>query len=70
MLPGGRRNIRYKPVSAKDTKENTEQLILAYKEARGDSFISQLLLIPCVILDFLCIRQFNGVLEREAPTSN
>lgn len=44
-----------------------EQLILAYQEARDNPNINQLLLIPCVILDFLCIHPFrdgNGRLSR------
>ena len=44
-----------------------EQLELAYLEARDDANINQLLLIPCVILDFLCIhplRDGNGRMSR------
>ena len=44
-----------------------EQLILAYMDARNDANINQLLLIPCVILDFLCIHPFrdgNGRMSR------
>ena len=44
-----------------------EQLELAYMEARADADINQLLLIPCVILDFLCIHPFrdgNGRMSR------
>lgn len=36
-------------------------------DARGDSVINQLLLIPCIILDFLCIHPFrdgNGRISR------
>lgn len=55
----GTRHIRFKPISASETKEAMEQLILAYIEASNDSSINSLLLIPCVILDFLCIHPFN-----------
>ena len=44
-----------------------EQLELAYMEARNDANINQLLLISCVILDFLCIHPFrdgNGRMSR------
>ena len=44
-----------------------EQLELAYMDARNDDNINQLLLIPCVILDFLCIHPFrdgNGRMSR------
>ena len=55
----GRRRIRFTPVPAADTKEAMEQMILAYMEARDNPRINQLLLIPCVVLDFLCIHPFN-----------
>ena len=63
----GNRKVRFTPTSAKETPEAMKQLILAYMEARGNSNINQLLLIPCVILDFLCIHPFsdgNGRISR------
>jgi Fic family protein len=63
----GHRKIRFKPVSALETPEAMEQLELAYLEARSDADINQLLLVPCVILDFLCIHPFrdgNGRMSR------
>lgn len=63
----GRRRIRFRPTPAAETREAMEQLELAYLEARSDSDINQLLLIPCVILDFLCIHPFrdgNGRMSR------
>ncbi|KAB0578399.1 Fic family protein [Fusobacterium naviforme] len=63
----GRRRIRFHPTSAADTPAEMEQLVLAYRESRDDPNINQLLLIPCVILDFLCIHPFrdgNGRLSR------
>ena len=63
----GKRRIRFKPTPASKTKEAMEQLILAYMEARDDYEINRLLLIPCVILDFLCIHPFsdgNGRMSR------
>lgn len=59
--------IRWMPTSAKDTDFAMKQLIFAYDDARCDSSINQLLLIPCVILDFLCIHPFddgNGRMSR------
>lgn len=55
----GNRRVRFKPTSAKETPKAMEQLILAYMDARSNSNINQLLLIPCVILDFLCIHPFK-----------
>lgn len=63
----GRRRVRFHPTSAKGTPDEMEQLVLAYQEARDNPNINQLLLIPCVILDFLCIHPFrdgNGRISR------
>ena len=63
----GKRKVRFRPTSAAETPDSIEQLILAYMEARDNSNINQLLLIPCVILDFLCIHPFrdgNGRMSR------
>lgn len=63
----GNRKIRFKPLLAKETPEAMNQLILAYIDASNNSNINQLLLIPCVILDFLCIHPFrdgNGRMSR------
>ena len=55
----GNRRVRFRPTPAAETRQTMEQLELAYMEARGDANINQLLLIPCVILDFLCIHPFR-----------
>ena len=55
----GKRRVRFHPISAADTPEEMEQLELAYMDARDNPNINQLLLIPCVILDFLCIHPFR-----------
>ncbi len=63
----GNRRVRFRPTPAAETAKAMEQLEFAYLEARGDSEINGLLLIPCVILDFLCIHPFrdgNGRLSR------
>ena len=63
----GNRHVRFRPTPARETPKAMEQLELAYLDARGDANINQLLLIPCVILDFLCIHPFrdgNGRMSR------
>ena len=63
----GNRKVRFRPTPADETTEAMEQLELAYMDARDDANINQLLLIPCVILDFLCIHPFrdgNGRMSR------
>ncbi len=63
----GNRSIRFKPTEASEVEGAMEQLELAYLEARDNANINQLLLIPCVVLDFLCIHPFrdgNGRMSR------
>lgn len=63
----GTTRIRFTPVKASETENAMEELVYAYMAARDDSEINQLLLIPCVILDFLCIHPFqdgNGRMSR------
>lgn len=63
----GTRRVRFKTVNAVDTPAAIEQMLLAYYDARQDSVIPDILLIPCVVLDFLCIHPFldgNGRVSR------
>lgn len=67
ISPDGTRSVRFRPTPASETEKAMEQLELAYMEARDNANINQLLLIPCVILDFLCIHPFrdgNGRMSR------
>lgn len=64
---GGNRRIRFTPTPASETPLAMEQMELAYREAQSNGNINQLLLIPCVILDFLCVHPFrdgNGRMSR------
>lgn len=63
----GESRVRWVPVSKEDTPKAMEELVEAYLLARGDYSINGLLLIPCFILDFLCIHPFqdgNGRMSR------
>lgn len=63
----GNRNVRFRPVPAAETKKAMEQMELAYMDALSSGATSELILIPCVILDFLCIHPFrdgNGRMSR------
>lgn len=63
----GRRSVRFKPVPAAETTDAMEQLVLAYMDAHDNPNVNQLLLVPCVVLDFLCIHPFgdgNGRVSR------
>ena len=63
----GNRKIRFIPTKAAETQASMQQLIYAFMDANNDSGINKLLLIPCFILDFLCIHPFsdgNGRMSR------
>lgn len=67
LAPDGTRSVRFRPTPAAETKAAMEQLVLAYLQASSNAHINQLLLIPCVVLDFLCIHPFqdgNGRMSR------
>lgn len=67
ILPDGTRSVRFRPVTAAETPAAMEQLLLAYQDARDDMGVNGLLLIPCFILDFLCVHPFadgNGRMSR------
>ncbi|MDR1101409.1 MAG: Fic family protein [Clostridiales bacterium] len=63
----GSRSVRFQPISSQDTPKAMEQLILAFIDARQNDRINGLFLIPCFVLDFLCIHPFldgNGRISR------
>ena len=63
----GYRRVRFEPTPALETKETMNQLLLAYMEARNNASINSLLLIPCFVMDFLCVHPFtdgNGRMSR------
>ena len=63
----GKRRVHFRPLSARETPEAMEQMILSYTEASCDAGINNLILIPCFILDFLSIHPFldgNGRMSR------
>jgi len=63
----GQRRVRFAPTPASETAAAMEQLILSFMDARSNYSVNQLLLIPCFVLDFLCIHPFadgNGRISR------
>ena len=63
----GNKSVRFQPVPAILTKEYIENLCNQYEDAIHHTHIDPLLIIPCVILDFLCIHPFsdgNGRMSR------
>ena len=67
----GRITKVHEVVPASEVEDNLKQLVWAFREARDDSDISNLLLIPCFIDDFLMIHPFadgNGRMSRLLTT--
>lgn len=65
--PDGSTRIRFKPVAAHLTPMAMSDLIERYREALDQQFADPLVLVPLVILDFLCIHPFpdgNGRVAR------
>jgi len=63
----GNRKVRFVPTKAAETRMAMQQLVYAFIDASNDVGINKLLLIPCFILDFLCIHPFpdgNGRMSR------
>lgn len=63
----GHQRVRFTPVTVQETPKAMEQLLLAYQAVKGETSINKYLLIPCFILDFLCIHPFedgNGRMSR------
>lgn len=61
------KHVIFYPVSSKKVEQSMKDLCLAYQVARDDYLIPDLLLIPCVIVDFLSIHPFsdgNGRVSR------
>lgn len=59
--------IRFRPLSAFETPDAVVSLCTAWNESLSARVYDQLLLVPCFILDFLCIHPFddgNGRMSR------
>lgn len=55
----GNKSVRFQPVPAWETQQAVEQICKAYEEAVTSGKVDPLLIIPMLILDFLCIHPFN-----------
>lgn len=67
----GRITKVHEKVPASEVEDSIQQLVWAFREARDDSEINNLLLIPCFIDDFLMIHPFadgNGRMSRLLTT--
>lgn len=65
--PDGTKFVRFQPVAAYATPNAMEQLHREFKQRMESGKVEPLLLIPCYVLDFLCIHPFldgNGRMAR------
>ena len=65
--PDGRTRVRFSPVAAHLTPMATHDLVARYRAALDQHLADPLVLVPLVILDFLCIHPFpdgNGRMAR------
>ena len=58
-LPDGTREIIFKPLEPYETPDAIERICEEYRKALDNEITDPLILIPCFILDFLCIHPFN-----------
>ncbi|MGN0194526.1 MAG: Fic family protein [Pseudoramibacter sp.] len=58
-LPDGTKKRLFKPLQPYETPKAVEAICQSYNAARGAEAVDDLILIPCFILDFLCIHPFN-----------
>ena len=55
----GEREVLFKPMEPYETPEAIEKICESYQRALDREAIDELILIPCFVLDFLCIHPFN-----------
>ena len=59
VLPNGEKRILFKPLEPYETPDAIEQICSSYQQALDHEIVDSLILIPCVILDFLCVHPYN-----------
>ena len=59
VLPNGEKRILFKPLESYETPDAIKQICSSYQQALDHEIVDSLILIPCVILDFLCVHPFN-----------
>ncbi len=58
-LPNGEMQVLFKSLAPYETPAAVEKICTSYDEVLQEELIDPLILIPCFILDFLCIHPFN-----------
>lgn len=67
ILPDGRREIRFQPLSPEQVSPAMKELCVSYRHAFSQLNVTPLLATACFVLDFLCIHPFrdgNGRVSR------
>lgn len=55
----GKRVTIFRPLEPYETPEAVERICDSFRRVRGQEAVDALILIPCFLLDFLCIHPFN-----------
>jgi len=58
-LADGTKEVLFTPLEPYETADAVTSLCEAYQKALGEGIIDPLIIIPCFVLDFLCIHPFN-----------
>ena len=59
VLKTGERVVLFKPLEPYETPSAIDSICEKYQEALDRELVDELILIPCFLLDFLCIHPFN-----------
>lgn len=65
--PSGEKYVLFRPLEPYETPDAIEAICASYEKALAEEAVDALILIPCFILDFLCIHPFtdgNGRMSR------
>lgn len=58
-FPDGTKDVIFKPLEPYETPDAVAAICNQYQQAIASEIVDPLILIPCFILDFLCIHPFN-----------
>lgn len=59
VLENGEKVVLFKPLEPCETPDAIKMICENYQAALGKEVVDELILIPCFILDFLCVHPFN-----------
>ncbi|MBP5164751.1 MAG: Fic family protein, partial [Lachnospiraceae bacterium] len=59
VLANGEKEVLFKPLEPYETPDAINRICENYQQTLSKELVDELILIPCFILDFLCIHPFN-----------